>query len=1232
MKQLLTIAFGLLILTRISFAQTVNPDCPGFNATYSTKESRCASTGSITITPSGGSGNYSYKIVAPVTMPMTSSSTITGLAPGSYTVHIKDMINGCTIIKENIIVNGSYSDPRFQLTKIDPSCINGTNGAVSVTDFQNGRSPFTFKIISPSPAGVGTSNTTGSFNSLKAGEYYIQLTDSCGGLQTRSVSLVTYNWSITNSTVPKLNCNTIYVNIPLLDTRGNTNQSGTAFSGFQYGLINAPGDTAWQSSSAFTITRSPLRKISIAIKDLCGVIKLANWQNQVPSLDADVTISNTICSTFDVKVTNAQNLVSPQYYLKRGSVTVQSNSTGKFTNIPYGTYCLEAKDNCYDTTISRCFTQTAPVPSVNTYIDTFNTQCNAVSIKIAGQTNLFNPTYNLYNSANALVGTNTTGTFNNVQFGAYCMKIVSANPCYDTTISRCFTLVKPKPSVSTPNFWNFTCSNYIASVNNPINLFNPTYCLYQGDLLISCNSTGTFPYLNYGVNYCIKIKSGSPCYDTTITQCFNRSQPTPSVSNPTFSNKTCSSFTVTIPGVSYIPNPKYCLYTSNDLLVACNTTGVFNNVPYGNNYYIEVVTTATNTDCLVMTVTKTFSLQRTSPTVANQVTISNKGCTTFNAQLENSDMIGPKFLLFNNNGVLINTNTTGVFNNLTYGSYTLMATTSCLDTFVRTFSEYTTPISVVATASESCTALNTTDIKAIINSGQGPFIIKVINPLNNVIASQTVTGTSYTFTGLPALTGSLQYRLAFIPSCGFSDTIAITPKPSQFSRANIVSLKCPNGLFANGSGNFTVDLNSNLGLYAPKIIKKDGATVTIAPTITTNLTTTSRRYVFQELSPASYVVEYVISSCTKNVYDTITIAPYSFPDLKNSAAYQCDNKNFTVSAVASGGVAPFKYEIIGSFPASPSIITAVQTNSLFNISTVSPYSLVRMRAVDNCGNGTLNDVSVLPLGQLTIRVDNVDCYSNNLTLTVDTVPNASYNWYLKKRINSTDSTLVTSSQAYYIPYLLPTDTGTYVCKTAVNGGCLQRLSYFNLKGDCSIILPVKITSFTGKLSGNDAILNWSVAQEDGIKEYQVERSIGNAVFQYIGTVSATNNPSRNQYTFTDHNAPGGKIKYRLKIVEQNNGQSYSKIIDLTHNAVFITAAPNPVKQELSISISAKTDAAYSIKLFNLSGQVIYQQTTNRVRSGVFRIQRNGKMPSGFYLVKVLNLESGEEFTEKLIFE
>src|SRR5690349_20700421 len=103
------------------------------------------STGSVTVNVTDGSGSYNYKVTGPVTTSFTSSNIITGLEPGSYSLIVKDVNYGCqkTIA---ISIAGSYSDPRFDLTKTDVTC-SGTDGKISAGNLQNGLSPFTYSII-----------------------------------------------------------------------------------------------------------------------------------------------------------------------------------------------------------------------------------------------------------------------------------------------------------------------------------------------------------------------------------------------------------------------------------------------------------------------------------------------------------------------------------------------------------------------------------------------------------------------------------------------------------------------------------------------------------------------------------------------------------------------------------------------------------------------------------------------------------------------------------------------------------------------------------------------------------------------------------------------------------------------------------------------------------------------------------------------------------------------------
>ena len=191
------------------------------------------------------------------------------------------------------------------------------------------------------------------------------------------------------------------------------------------------------------------------------------------------------------------------------------------------------------------------------------------------------------------------------------------------------------------------------------------------------------------------------------------------------------------------------------------------------------------------------------------------------------------------------------------------------------------------------------------------------------------------------------------------------------------------------------------------------------------------------------------------MYDTVVITNYLYPNLDRSSAYQCDVNGFSVSAVASNGVGPFTYEIIGSQPTTPDITTGPQSSPIFTINNGSNYSLIRLRALDACGNATLGDASILPLA-MNGAVSSLDCLSQPTTLSVDSLYNSSYAWYKKLDVNSTDSILIGTGTSYFIPTVLPSDTGIYVCYVSVNSGCINRTFTFHVNGQCWIILPVKL--------------------------------------------------------------------------------------------------------------------------------------------------------------------------------
>ncbi len=1214
MKKLYTFIFVIaFFLCNICSNTSIAQSCPSLTFNYTSLESRCTSTGSITVNVTSGPGSYNYKVTGPVSTPFTSSNVITGLQPGTYQIIVRDINNNCENTANNVVVDGSYDDPRFLLNKTDVSCL-GNDGTIDVDDVQYGRAPFDYTIIAPSPSNVGTTNTSGHFSNLTPGEYAIQLRDSCGGIQVRRVTIESYSWWFDNVAVTRVGCDSADATINLIDNKGNLNSS-SSFNGFTYGMVKTPGDTLWKTSKSFRFYIGTNRSVTFVAKDNCNNVIPYAWNvpnTTKPALSASVSISNTSCSTFSASITGQQNLTSPNYCLyDAGNNMLACNSTGTFNNISYGSYCIRTTDNCYDTTITRCFVQAKPVPGVAANITTDNYTCTTFRASVTGQTNLTTPNYCLYDNSNVQLSCNTTGIFTALPYGSYTITIV--NGCSDTTITRTFTTAKSLPVITSVSRGSINCTTFTATANSN-NLINPEYCLFDTTgAVISCgNTTGVFPNLPHG-SYCIRAIS---CGDSTASFCFSNAAPSASVNaSVQITNKTCTTFTATITGQANTTNPSYCLYdNTNTLIDTCNHTGIFTNIPYGA-YCIKI------TDgCIDTTITRCFSASGPIPTINGTIAKSNLTCSTFTATVSGTNLTNPSYILFDASNTPIDTTTNGIFTGLPYGSYCAEIHDGCVDTVMRVCQTVNLNQSVSVTASKTCTFDNTS-MQINFSNSVAPYTINIYHPNDSLVSTTTTSSTSTTITSLPALATGLKYKVVGQDNCGFKDSILVTPVATHITKSAAASSKCPSSTWQNGSGDINITCSSNLYTVTPSIIKKDGAVFNM------NYSSNSgTNFIFSDIGPGTYVVQYSMQNCSGKEYDTVVVSPYVFPSQDKSAIYQCDNNSFSVGAVVTGGVGPYQFEIIGSLPTSPSINTGPQASPVFAINNGTTYSLIRLRTTDACGNATLNDVSVLPLQNIAVTAD-TNCLYHNVTLSVDTIPNATYEWYYKR--TATDSSFLDDSIVYNLPFLVPEETGTYVCKVSVNNDCVTRLAYFNLTGSCGYVVLPSSVRLKGRKSDNGNELSWSVNEQD-FTEYIIERKrVGAGEFTPIGKLMPQ--PSGN-YIFIDKSPLGDENVYRLKIMA-NTISGYTNSITLKGDNKEPSVYPNPIKNKWIISTRGTTKALYRMHLMNSTGQLVLQKEfLDAGGNGLYQFERTSLMQPGIYLLKLINTSNNTVTFHQLVFE
>ncbi len=229
-----------------------------------------SSTGIISVTASGGVGGYSYTLTpGNVT---NSTGNFTGLTAGNYAIAINDASNG-SANTGNISVNEPTAIVFGQPTVTNVDCNGNSTGAISIT--ASGGTPGYTYTLSPG----GSTNSTGSFTGLAAGNYTIGVTDANGCPANSGTVIVSEPavLSLLAPTVTNVDCNgssTGAISITAsggtpgytytLSPGGSTNNTGSftglAAGNYTIGVTDANGCTA--NSGNITVNEPPVLSLS----------------------------------------------------------------------------------------------------------------------------------------------------------------------------------------------------------------------------------------------------------------------------------------------------------------------------------------------------------------------------------------------------------------------------------------------------------------------------------------------------------------------------------------------------------------------------------------------------------------------------------------------------------------------------------------------------------------------------------------------------------------------------------------------------------------------------------------------------------------------------------------------------------------------------------------------------------------------------------------------------------
>ncbi len=183
-----------------------------------------------------------------------------------------------------------------------------------------------------------------------------------------------------------------------------------------------------------------------------------------------------------------------------------------------------------------------------------------------------------------------------------------------------------------------------------------------------------------------------------------------------------------------------------------------------------------------------------------------------------------------------------------------------------------------------------------------------------------------------------------------------------------------------------------------------------------------------------------------------------------------------------------------------------------------------------------------------------------------------------------------------------------------------------------ILLPVTWEKFmTSVLSDCSVQLNWQTENENGVKQYIVQRSVDGRNYSDIAKFS----PVGNSYAYHDLQLPPGysNLTYRISAENINGQRAYSEVdavqlCELRHTGLRIY--PTLAHDHLVISgLNVQAGEKYSVELFDVIGKkIMSQQLSNVSENTTFYFQHIPPRGSYFVVIRDSSHE-GVLYTQKI---
>jgi len=859
--------------------------------------------GEITITATGGTGNYAYTISPNAPSIVLVGNVFSGVPSGTYTITVTDTITMCT---EDVSVTLDNATPVTFTTEVtNVNCNGDSDGTITVILPSSNDNPvYTFEITAPIIVPAQTSNI---FTGLPAGTYSVLVTSGRDCTATEDAIITEPTLLEVAGVATAFACdpsNTVSTSTITLTETGGTPSYSYSIDGANY----------FASNVFEVIDTGAIQTINIFVMDANGCIASNTVLiDPLPTITAAVvSIGNPIdCNnTGAVTITVTGGSGNFTYQMLPDGIPQASN----VFDIPGpGTYYFQVNDtdtDCYFLTVPFMVDPFDTIEAVLTPIqnnDCFGDTNGEIELNIIGYTGAY--TYQLLDGTGTPIGGPVAAnTAMNPQLitgllsGNYSVTVVETETPFCTTTSNVVTITTPPIPLELEIFEtsNVTCNND-QGVITAIASGGTTPYEYElsGDATVPYSSINSFSNLSAG-NYTVTVRDANGCLETENIELL---EPTPIdadfVPNTTmlacFGDQDASITVMNITG-GQLGNYLYTLITSSPVSSSSGpqTSNVFSDLGAG----IYSVTITDGYDCLFTSLPVT--IDQPSPIISSLIATTTPTCLT-DATLTLSATGGTGLYEYSDNAnfvPVIGSFATSVTFSVPDGSYDYYVrdVNACIANVSNEITIDLLPTLEIALVSTNpqinCTGDNTGIIEATALGGLGNYVYTLQDAIGNTIpAEQNSPGI---FTGLIA--GNYVVYVESGDCDATSAPISITEPDTSLDITFVVT-----DVLCNGENNGVLEIITT------------GGTGVILYAISPQLDQFFETNIFENLSPGSYFVivqdelgcfvtfEFSISEPPPVI---ITIVPDSiFPEIC------AGDENGSFSIEIQGGTPPYSVSL-----------------------------------------------------------------------------------------------------------------------------------------------------------------------------------------------------------------------------------------------------------------------------------------------------------------------------------